>query len=270
MLCCLRFTQTKSSTCCQVTLLVLFSGALRSLFIIFPFIAFQTYGYYNMCVGASSDEMRPWCKARLPLLYNYIQSRYWGVGFLKYFQVKQLPNFLLASPILSLALCTIIHYVKLWPEVFVSLGFRASSPNKERAASSIPLERGAGSKRMESRSDAGQVIGDSLRRRKSAAREESYVIQSSEDERSENPGFKPVTIVPFILHLVFMAATAFFVMHVQVSTRFLSASPPLYWFGSYVMTSPYLSKRWGYIIWTYCAAYILLGSLLFSNFYPFT
>lgn len=81
-----------------------------------------------------------------------------GVGFLKYFQVKQLPNFLLASPILSLALCTIIHYVKLWPEVFVSLGFRASSPNKERAASSIPLERGAGSKRMESRSDAGQGI----------------------------------------------------------------------------------------------------------------
>lgn len=56
----------------------------------------------------------------------------------------------------------------------------------------------------------------------------------------------------------------------QVSTRFLSASPPLYWFGSYVMASPSFSKRWGYIIWTYCAAYILLGSLLFSNFYPFT
>lgn len=47
--------------------------------------------------------------------------------------------------------------------------------------------------------------------------EENYVIQPSEDEATENPGFKPVTIVPFILHLVFMAATAFFVMHVQVS-----------------------------------------------------
>lgn len=63
-----------------VTLMVLLSGALRSLFIIFPFIAFQAYGYYNMCVGGTSDEMRPWCKARLPLLYNYIQSRYWYVG----------------------------------------------------------------------------------------------------------------------------------------------------------------------------------------------
>ncbi|XP_009762374.1 uncharacterized protein [Nicotiana sylvestris] len=253
-------------------LLVLISGALRSLFIVFPFIAFQAYGYFNMCVGGTSDEMRPWCKARLPLLYNYIQSHYWGVGFLRYFQVKQIPNFVLASPILSLAFCTIIHYVKLWPEVFVSLGFRASSPNKELAASSIPLERSAGPKSVgfsvENRSDAGQ--GNSLRRRKPAVGEENYVIQPSEDEATENRGFKPVTIVPFILHLVFMAATAFFVMHVQVSTRFLSASPPLYWFGSYVMASHCLSKRWGYIIWTYCAAYILLGSLLFSNFYPFT
>lgn len=254
------------------TLVVLLSGALRSLFIISPFIAFQAYGYYNMCVGGSSDEMRPWCKARLPLLYSYIQSRYWGVGFLKYFQVKQIPNFVLASPILSLALCTIIHYVKLWPEVFVSLGFRESSPNKGSVASPMPLGRNAGSKSVgfqsENRSNAGQ--GDSLRWRKPALREENYAVQPSEDESSENPGFKPIILVPFILHLVVMVATAFFVMHVQVSTRFLSASPPLYWFGSYVMASPRLSKRWGYIIWTYCAAYILLGSLLFSNFYPFT
>ncbi|KAK1586553.1 hypothetical protein Q3G72_003701 [Acer saccharum] len=26
--------------------------------------------------------MRPWCKARVPLLYNFIQSHYWQVGFL--------------------------------------------------------------------------------------------------------------------------------------------------------------------------------------------
>lgn len=61
------------------------------------------------------------------------------------------------------------------------------------------------------------MIGNSLRRRKPAVGEENYVIQPSEDEATENRGFKPVTIVPFILHLVFMVATAFFVMHVQVS-----------------------------------------------------
>ncbi|KAF3497258.1 hypothetical protein DY000_02054747 [Brassica cretica] len=35
-----------------------------------------------------------------------------------------------------------------------------------------------------------------------------------------------------------MAATAFFIMHVQVATRFLSASPPLYWFASHLIASP--------------------------------
>lgn len=56
----------------------------------------------------------------------------------------------------------------------------------------------------------------------------------------------------------------------QVSTRFLSASPPLYWFASHLLISRGTGKRWGCMIWTYSTAYILLGSLLFSNFYPFT
>ena len=61
----------------QLALQVLAAGAVRSLFIFFPFIAFQTYGYSNICLECVPDQMRPWCKARLPLLYNYIQSHYW-------------------------------------------------------------------------------------------------------------------------------------------------------------------------------------------------
>ncbi|MBA0731189.1 hypothetical protein Golax_004510 [Gossypium laxum] len=106
-----------------------------------------------MCLGRSSDEMRPWCKARIPLLYNYIQSHYWyvllqlvivyhslhfihtwGVGFLRYFKFKQLPNFLLASPILSLAVCSIIYYVKSRPEIVRSLGIQASVEEKSSMA----------------------------------------------------------------------------------------------------------------------------------------
>ena len=57
----------------------------------------------------------------------------------------------------------------------------------------------------------------------------------------------------------------------QVSTRFLSASPPIYWFASYTMLSPDRNlAKWGYLISAYFIAYILLGSLLFANFYPFT
>lgn len=55
-----------------------------------------------------------------------------GVGFLRYFQLKQLPNFLLASPILSLALCSVVHYAKSRPQNFLSLGFLAPMEEKSR------------------------------------------------------------------------------------------------------------------------------------------
>lgn len=63
-----------------------------------------------------------------------------GVGFLRYFQVKQLPNFLLASPILSLALCLIIYYVNSRPKVVFSLGFQASIEEKSSSVLFFPLE----------------------------------------------------------------------------------------------------------------------------------
>uniref|UniRef100_A0A453CYQ0 GPI mannosyltransferase 2 n=2 Tax=Aegilops tauschii subsp. strangulata TaxID=200361 RepID=A0A453CYQ0_AEGTS len=100
--------------------MALVTGFLRSTFVFLPFFAFQAYGYLNICVHGDTDELRPWCKAKLPLLYSFIQSHYWGVGFLRYFQVKQLPNFLLASPALSLAVYSIVHYTKLLHQLFQS------------------------------------------------------------------------------------------------------------------------------------------------------
>ncbi|KAM7473915.1 hypothetical protein LguiB_021158 [Lonicera macranthoides] len=254
---------------------VLIAGALRSICVFVPFIAFQAYGYYNICLGRSVEETRPWCKARIPLLYNFIQSHYWGVGFLRYFQLKQLPNFLLAFPILSLAVCSIIYNAKLRREVFLSLGFRASPVDKKSAAVLFSVG-------TESRSKSESVLEKEttkireedhvLRRRKQNIKGEDPATLSLDNDSTHNKqGYLSVIVLPFLLHLGFMSATAFFVMHVQVSTRFLSSSPPLYWFASYVMVHPSSkSKMWGYFIWAYCAAYILLGSILFSNFYPFT
>ncbi|KAJ4978744.1 hypothetical protein NE237_009524 [Protea cynaroides] len=262
----------------SLAVLVLIAGAVRSLCIFAPFIGFQVYGYYNICLGRLPDEMRPWCKARLPLLYDYIQSHYWGVGFLRYFQLKQLPNFLLASPILCFAFCSILYHAMLRPKIVFSLGFGASDEEKSVATVFYSLGTDRGSKDAEFLDNVPSKVlrGHTLRQRKQKSKPETHdsfqnPLPSGDHAcLPEKTGYFSILVLPFVLHLGFMAATAFFVMHVQVATRFLSASPVLYWFASYVMVSPGTSRRWGYFIWAYSAAYILIGSLLFSNFYPFT
>ncbi|KAE8653488.1 GPI mannosyltransferase 2 isoform X2 [Cucumis sativus] len=120
--------------CIRKGLQVLISGALNCVFIFAPFIGFQAYGYYNICSGRIPEEMRPWCKARVPLLYNFVQSHYWGVGFLKYFRFEQLPNFLLASPILSLVFFSILHYGKSKTKLLFSVGFQPMDDDRNSAA----------------------------------------------------------------------------------------------------------------------------------------
>ncbi|XP_022988082.1 GPI mannosyltransferase 2 isoform X1 [Cucurbita maxima] len=257
--------------CFRRALQVLITGALNCVCIFAPFVVFQAYGYYNICSGRLPDEMRPWCKARVPLLYNFVQNYYWGVGFLRYFRFEQLPNFLLASPILSLAFFSIVHYGKSRPKLLLSVGFQATAEDRNSAAMLYFPERVPRSSmpRHTVASSSGLQGNQNLRRKKQIIGQNPAKL-SVEDKTFSGSGYSSAFVIPFILHMGFMAATAIFVMHVQVATRFLSASPPLYWFASYVMVNPGRFKRWGYIIWAYSVAYILLGSLLFSNFYPFT
>ncbi|GAA6022403.1 hypothetical protein JCM10207_004755 [Rhodosporidiobolus poonsookiae] len=65
-----------------------------------PFLAFQVYIYQLHC---SRDERRPWCDQGLGLSYGWIQREYWNVGPFRYWTLLQLPNFLLALPVLALA-----------------------------------------------------------------------------------------------------------------------------------------------------------------------
>ncbi|PKA47155.1 phosphatidylinositol glycan, class V [Apostasia shenzhenica] len=248
------------------------AGVARAICVFVPFAAFQAYGYHNLCVHDSSNDLRPWCKSRIPDLYSYVQSHYWGIGFLRYFQVKQLPNFLLAFPILSIAVASIIRYATLIPQTLHPLNVATRNTDSMLHAVGHNQNRVISSDSWLSSQETGT---DTIQRRKN---ENSASSRKFDDLNLEldaffklKQGYCSILVLPFILHLIFMTFMVFFVMHVQVATRFLSASPPIYWFASYVTLSPgTTSRRAGYVIWCYFIAYILVGSLLFSNFYPFT
>ncbi|KAF2308387.1 hypothetical protein GH714_006650 [Hevea brasiliensis] len=193
-------------------------GALRCICTFLPFIAFQAYGYYNICHGHAPEEMRPWCKSKIPLLYNYIQSHYWKVGFLRYFQLKQLPNFLLASPILSLAICCILHYVRSQPEIFFSLGFRAPNGQKRSIDSFSSLDTVPGPNIATSKETFSTKMQEyhNLRQRRQMIERDDYLVLPEEHDLFQKPECFHAFVIPCTLHLGFMAATAFLVMHVQV------------------------------------------------------
>lgn len=89
--------------------------------IVSTFLVFQYLAYAEYCPGAE------WCplyiekvsssgsvvkKFNLPLIYSYIQRKYWNVGFLKYWTPNNIPNFLFALPTLYLIVVSNLYFYK--------------------------------------------------------------------------------------------------------------------------------------------------------------
>jgi phosphatidylinositol glycan class V len=73
-----------------------------------PFVAMQFYAARQVC---AVDGSRPYCSNPLSF-YGFIQSKYWGNGFLAYYKVSQIPNFVLAAPTLGFSLAVAAARVK--------------------------------------------------------------------------------------------------------------------------------------------------------------
>lgn len=56
-------------------------------------------------------------------MYSYVQGKYWQVGWFTYWELKQLPNFILAGPILFLSAKAIGRYIREDWKRFLTLGF---------------------------------------------------------------------------------------------------------------------------------------------------
>ena len=75
-----------------------------------PFIAYHLVAYAVFCSGTGSSP--EWCFQFPPSIYTHAQSTYWNVGFLRYWTLSQLPNFLLATPTLLLLFSFSVHHFK--------------------------------------------------------------------------------------------------------------------------------------------------------------
>ena len=133
-------SKLRNTNLCSFILLTLFSTVwsfaqivIHLIICSLPFFLYQYYAFTLFCNTRASSKDLPehvlnygieqgyrmahlgtarWCNNKIPISYMDVQSSHWNVGFLQYYQVKQIPNFLLASPMLILCILSTFHYIK--------------------------------------------------------------------------------------------------------------------------------------------------------------
>lgn len=77
----------------------------------FTFLGTNLYHYMKFCPNRGE-----WCNKMFPSLFQYAQDHYWNVGFLKYWTINNIPNFLLVLPVLSFNIYSIIYMIQYLPK----------------------------------------------------------------------------------------------------------------------------------------------------------
>ena len=135
--------ETKKLTYTSLIMFVALPTLILILVCVAPFALYQYYAYRKFCdYSATSRDLPPnilkygrerqykmahtgyskWCYWKLPLSYSYIQNNHWGVGFLQYYEIKQIPNFALAAPMVILCTLAIYQYVRTRWKLCKTLG----------------------------------------------------------------------------------------------------------------------------------------------------
>lgn len=360
------------------------AGTAQCSCVVAPFVAFQWYGFRQFCRPAASPPggstsplglepgvplpdgslPRPWCQLPVPYLYGFVQSHYWNVGFLRFYQWRQAPNFVLAAPAVAIAAAATWHYTRARPRLVWSLGFSCppcsaeetrqpaggsggpkpraqldavreeptAGPHSQAAAgqaigrrnakgweaaapggpgvamdelvlresvaarggdasgwdsggsSPIPVESAASLRHRKGAAEGGQAGGGAGSRWQEASERhpvggEGHAFAAGTN-LGEERGFLSPRMLCFIYVLAMMLLVATTIMHVQVATRFLSSSPPVYWFSAYWIRQRSRAtsgrRRWFQArtfpqraLWCFHLTYLICGTILFANFYPF-
>ena len=106
-----------SANCILTVLNIISKCLVQVTMVISSFVVFQLVAYQLFCHDTTIPPQ--WCEHTPPISYTHIQQQYWDNGWLRYYQIKQIPNFLLASP--TIILCSywlICCYHSNWNKMF--------------------------------------------------------------------------------------------------------------------------------------------------------
>jgi Mannosyltransferase (PIG-V) len=152
-------------------------------------------------------------------MYSAIQRQYWNVGLFRYYQVKQVPNFLLAAPVILISGITVLLCI---------LGIIEGS-----ARNILSLKR------------VRNVLPQSSVR--------NFLSPNTDEESSSWEYVKRIwrvccscvccALSGHVVHLTAVTALGLLIAHVQISTRLLCSSCPIVYLGfAMLLTLPYTSK----------------------------
>jgi phosphatidylinositol glycan class V len=215
-------------------------------------------GYRAHCAATTGDDdnatLRPdWCdEGPLFQLYAYVQRKHWNVGFLHYYEWKQLPNFLLAAPVLILSGMAVATWIRFsWRRFY--------QENRDQYSPTLRPK---------------YLLYWSITSLQDFASDGETAWKETIFNSLAAKGPEEAALVggPLLLgHYAILAATALLgltVAHVQISTRMIfSSCSALYW---YLTVKIHHGGIFGEAILIWCLLYIVLGTIMHPNWLPWT
>eukprot|EP00540_Astrosyne_radiata_P004065 CAMPEP_0116833184 /NCGR_PEP_ID=MMETSP0418-20121206/6297_1 /TAXON_ID=1158023 /ORGANISM="Astrosyne radiata, Strain 13vi08-1A" /LENGTH=513 /DNA_ID=CAMNT_0004462609 /DNA_START=132 /DNA_END=1670 /DNA_ORIENTATION=+ len=199
-------------------------SAFSVMLVALPGLYHDEYGRSLFCDNDNDNDnddassQPAWChqSGAFRSLYAHVQRKHWNVGFLRYYEWKQIPNFLLALPILALSAMASWTWIA---KSFVHYQQIGKNPN---AKNKIPTPNNS--------------VLLCLRWAVFALRE------SSSETVIDNDDPQPLTGPTLLPHYAVLAVVAFIgltVAHVQISTRLIcSTCPAIYWYLASLIIQP--------------------------------